>query len=128
MDEGFEDQVDIYDLSDSIECSFPPDQWPRYLQERGARQLEYFAKKNDFIFNVRLAFYNMLAFDLGAITYEEYEFLLNAKVEQMRKYANDFTLPFKAFEFIVFALFSGEEWSDDVVALYNDMYLMVFPE
>ena len=128
MDEGFEDQLDIYDNSDSVECSIPPDQWPRYLQERAARQIEYFAKKNDFIFNVRLAFFHMHAFDLGAITYENLQSILTTKVEQMRKYENDFPYPFVAFDFIVKALFSGEEWDEPTVALFNDMYLMVFPE
>jgi len=46
----------------------------------------------------------------------------------MRKYTSDFPYPFWAFEFIVKALFSGEPWSQETVALYRDMYYMVFPE
>ena len=128
MDEGFEEQLDINDTCDSVECSLSPSDWPRYFQERTSRQVAYFEKKNDFIFNVRLAFFNIHAFDLGVISYDKYEYLMISKVENMRKYATDFQYPFMAFEFIVYAIFCGEDWDENVITLYNDMYLMVFPE
>lgn len=128
MDEGFEEQLDIYDVSDSVECAIPPNEWQRYCQERIARQTHYFEKKNDFIFTVRLAFFNIHAFDVGAITYDDYCSLLTLKVEKLRKYASDLWYPFRVFEFIVYAIFCGEEWHENTINLFNDLYLMAFPE
>ena len=104
MDEGFEEQLDINDTCDSVECSLSSSDWPRYFQERTSRQVAYFEKKNNFIFNVRLAFSNIHAFDLGVISYDKYEYLMISKVENMRKYATDFQYPFMAFEFIVYSV------------------------
>ena len=128
MDEGFVEDFDPSANIDSVEAALSFREFVLYKQLWYWRRTAYLARKNDFLFSVKLAFFTMDAFDFGLIDHDTFRARLMEKVEYLRKYEDEFDIPFRAFEFICYAAVGDIAETQDIECMYYELYNVVFPE
>ena len=127
-DEGFDECYDEIETANYTEMSLSKEVYAIYLERSQAQRQHYLEKKMDFLFQVKLSYFIMDAFDYGLIDYDEYRSRLLGRLEFLEKYKYDFDVPYRAFAFICQACLGDIEWNDHIEEMFTELYYVVFPE
>ena len=128
VDDGFVEDLDGAQNLEHGEMSLAPGEYYAYRQELESRRITYLIMKDDFLFNVKMAFHSVDAFDWGLIRYSDFRLSLIQRVLYLEKYRADYNVPFRSFVAIVQALIGDVPWNENLHNMYASFYLIVFPE
>lgn len=128
VDDGYVEDLDGGENLERGEMALTPGEYFAYRQEWESRRLAYLIMKDDFLFNVKMAFYTADAFDWGLLPYAEYRSRIQSRVIHCDRYRNDFNVPFVSFVLIARALIGDIPWNEHIYSMYCSLHLIVFPQ